>query len=71
MGVKLKIDQNLKISDTPILINIHQKNIKYVLESLRSRKACGIEEIPNDVLNFGGNCSIKFLCRFIYENYLL
>jgi hypothetical protein len=50
MGVKLKIDQNLKISDTPILINIHQKNIKYVLESLRSRKACGIEEIPNDVL---------------------
>lgn len=37
-----KINHNLINSDTPIsLNNIHRENLKSVLESLRSGKACG------------------------------
>ena len=42
-------------SDTPISLNIHRENIKSVLESLRSGKACGIDEIPNEFLKYGRN----------------
>ena len=50
-----KIDQNLITSDTLLSLNTHRGNIKSVLESLRSGKACGIDKIPNDFLKYGGN----------------
>jgi hypothetical protein len=48
-------------SDTPISLNIHRENIKSVLESLRSGKACGIDEIPNKFLKHGGNTLLNSL----------
>jgi hypothetical protein len=48
-------------SDTPISLNIHRENIKSVLESLRSGKACGIDEIPNEFLKHGGNTLLNSL----------
>ena len=56
-----KIDQNLITSNTPISLNIHRENIKSVLESLRSGKACGIDEIPNEFLKYGGNTLLNSL----------
>jgi hypothetical protein len=56
-----KIDQNLITSDTPISLNIHRENIKSVLESLRLGKTCGIDEIPNEFLKYGGNTRINSL----------
>jgi hypothetical protein len=56
-----KIDQNLITSDSPISLNIYQENIKSVLESLRSGKACGINEIPNECLKYGGNTQLNSL----------
>ena len=56
-----KIDQNLITSDTPISLNIHWENIKSVLESLRSGKACGIDEIPNEFLKYVGNILLNSL----------
>ena len=53
-----KIDQNLITSDTPISLNIHRENIKS-FESLRSGKACGIDEIPNEFLKYGGSTLIN------------
>jgi hypothetical protein len=54
-----KIDQNLITSDTPISLNIHRENIKSVLESLMSGKACGIDEIPNEFLKYRGSTVIN------------
>ena len=48
-------------SDTPISLNIHRENIKSVLESLRSGKACGNDEIPNKFLKHGGNTLLNSL----------
>ena len=56
-----KIDQNLITSDTPITLNIHRENIKSVFESLRSGKVCGIDEIPNEFLKYGGNTLLNSL----------
>ena len=55
-----KIDQNLITSDTPISLNIHRENIKS-FESLRSGKACGIDEIPNEFLKYVGNTLLNSL----------
>jgi hypothetical protein len=57
-GFVSKIDQNLITSDTLISLNIHRENIKSVLESLMSGKACGIDEIPNEFLKYGGSTLI-------------
>ena len=56
-----KIDHNLITSDNPISLNIHRENIKSVLESLRSGKACGIDEIPNEFLKYGGSTLLNSL----------
>ena len=56
-----KINQNLITSDTPITLNIHRENIKSVLESLRSGKAGGIDEISNEFLKYGGNTLLNSL----------
>ena len=37
------------------------KNIKSVLENLRSGKACGIDEIPNEFLKYGENILLNSL----------
>ena len=62
-----KIDQNLITSDTPISLNIHRENIKSILESLRSWKACGIDEIPNKFLKYGGNTLLNSLLDLFME----
>jgi hypothetical protein len=36
-------------------------NIKSVFESLRSGKVCGIDEIPNEFLKYGGNTLLNSL----------
>jgi hypothetical protein len=41
--------------------HIRGENIKSVLESLRSGKACGIDEIPNKFLKHGGNTLLNSL----------
>jgi hypothetical protein len=56
-----KIDQNLITSDTLLSLNTHRGNIKSVLESLRSGKACGIDKIPNDFLKYGGDTLLNSL----------
>ena len=40
---------------------IHRENIKSVLERLRSGKACGIDEILNEFLKYGGNSLLNSL----------
>jgi hypothetical protein len=42
-------------------LNIHRENIKSVLESLGSGKACGIDEISNEFLRYGGNTLLNSL----------
>ena len=66
-----KIDQNLIISDIPISLNIHRENIKSVLESLISGKACGIDEIPNEFLKYGGNTLLNSLLDLFTKKILI
>jgi hypothetical protein len=56
-----KIDQKLITSDISYIANIHRENIKSVLESLRSRKDCGIDDIPNEFLKYGGKTLLNSL----------
>lgn len=50
-------------------VNIEQQYIQEALTKLRNRKSPGKDDIPNELLKYGGQVLIQELTVLIRENY--
>ena len=59
-----KIDNNMIYPTSPLNLKIDGKMISDILNKLKSGKACGIDNIPNEFLKYGGNSLSNSLTKF-------
>ena len=61
-------DELARKDENTLSILFTKKSISNTLMKLKSGKAPGIDEIPNDFLKFGGGYNDPFARRYVYGN---